>query len=245
MVNACVTGVLPRFRYVLLTDALIESLSPSRWPRSSATRSATWHTGTSPSSASSSWAAWECWRWRPGLLDAREPGFASLPWIPAGQLPQVGEIVEAVAILGCSGRLLLAGLRAPLAAVRAAGRRLRLQGRLLRRLRMPSPSRSRGRTQRLESANSLSPGALPRSVSRSSRCAGQRRHARTASTPLRDPGGTAASPTGWPSSSNFQANPAGETSFQRGVRSYPLRALGVPLSPLSFAILTRSWELLG
>ena len=28
MVNACVTGVLPRFRYVLLTDALIEALTP-------------------------------------------------------------------------------------------------------------------------------------------------------------------------------------------------------------------------
>ena len=28
MVNACVTGILPGFRYVLLTDALIESLSP-------------------------------------------------------------------------------------------------------------------------------------------------------------------------------------------------------------------------
>jgi STE24 endopeptidase len=28
MVNACVTGVLPGFRYVLLTDALIDSLSP-------------------------------------------------------------------------------------------------------------------------------------------------------------------------------------------------------------------------
>ncbi len=28
MVNACVTGILPGFRYVLLTDALIESLTP-------------------------------------------------------------------------------------------------------------------------------------------------------------------------------------------------------------------------
>lgn len=28
LVNACVTGVLPRFRYVLLSDALIESLTP-------------------------------------------------------------------------------------------------------------------------------------------------------------------------------------------------------------------------
>lgn len=28
MVNACVTGVLPRFRYVLLSDALLESLTP-------------------------------------------------------------------------------------------------------------------------------------------------------------------------------------------------------------------------
>lgn len=28
MVNACVTGVLPRFRYVLLSDALIETLTP-------------------------------------------------------------------------------------------------------------------------------------------------------------------------------------------------------------------------
>jgi STE24 endopeptidase len=28
MVNACVTGVLPRFRYVLLTDALVEALTP-------------------------------------------------------------------------------------------------------------------------------------------------------------------------------------------------------------------------
>ncbi len=29
MVNACVTGVLPQFRYVLLTDVLIESLAPA------------------------------------------------------------------------------------------------------------------------------------------------------------------------------------------------------------------------
>jgi STE24 endopeptidase len=29
MVNACVTGILPGYRYVLLTDALIESLTPS------------------------------------------------------------------------------------------------------------------------------------------------------------------------------------------------------------------------
>ena len=28
MVNACVTGILPRFRYVLLTDALVDSLTP-------------------------------------------------------------------------------------------------------------------------------------------------------------------------------------------------------------------------
>ena len=28
MVNACVTGILPRFRYVLLSDALLESLTP-------------------------------------------------------------------------------------------------------------------------------------------------------------------------------------------------------------------------
>ena len=28
MLNACVTGVLPGFRYVLLTDALIESMTP-------------------------------------------------------------------------------------------------------------------------------------------------------------------------------------------------------------------------
>ena len=28
MVNACVTGILPRFRYVLLSDALLDSLSP-------------------------------------------------------------------------------------------------------------------------------------------------------------------------------------------------------------------------
>ena len=28
MLNACVTGVLPRFRYVLLTDAMIESMTP-------------------------------------------------------------------------------------------------------------------------------------------------------------------------------------------------------------------------
>ena len=28
MVNACVTGILPGFRYVLLSDALLESLSP-------------------------------------------------------------------------------------------------------------------------------------------------------------------------------------------------------------------------
>ena len=30
MVNACVTGILPRFRYILLSDALLESLTPHR-----------------------------------------------------------------------------------------------------------------------------------------------------------------------------------------------------------------------
>ena len=50
MVNACVTGVLPWFRYVLLTDALIEPSVRPRSPPSSAMRSATWRTAICRSS---------------------------------------------------------------------------------------------------------------------------------------------------------------------------------------------------
>ena len=46
MVNACVTGILPGFRYVLLSDALLESLTPAR--DSGGVRARDWARSPSP-----------------------------------------------------------------------------------------------------------------------------------------------------------------------------------------------------
>ncbi len=103
MVNACVTGVLPGFRYVLLSDALIETLSP-----------------VEVAAVFGHEVGHVAHRHLPffGFFFLGSLGVLSLiarfcsvpvtwieaiPWIPAGQLSNVGEVVEAAAILGCLG----------------------------------------------------------------------------------------------------------------------------------------------
>ena len=79
MVNACVTGILPGFRYVLLTDALIESLD-ARWRRRrfSDTRSAMSPTAISCTSPSFSWEAWGSFRCSPELVSSLAPADRAL-----------------------------------------------------------------------------------------------------------------------------------------------------------------------
>ena len=103
MVNACVTGVLPHFRYVLLTDALIDSLSP-----------------VEVAAVFGHELGHVAHRHLPffgffflgslGLLSLvtrvfslPSAWFEGLPWIPADQISRVDEFAEAALILGSLG----------------------------------------------------------------------------------------------------------------------------------------------
>ncbi|MFO0891554.1 MAG: M48 family metallopeptidase [Isosphaeraceae bacterium] len=103
MVNACVTGVLPGFRYVLLSDALLETLNPAEVAAvfghevgHVAHRHlpffgffflgtlAMLSLATEAVSIPASWVAW-------------------IPWVTPSEAPQVGEMIEGVAMLACLG----------------------------------------------------------------------------------------------------------------------------------------------
>ena len=171
LINAGVTGALPWFRYVLLTDALIEDLDRTRSPRSSATRSATSRIGTCSISASSRWGASASWRWPAGRSTRRwGRGWGSSPGGGLlGDRDRAGGRVRDL-----PGPVFPAGLRPRLAPVRAAGRRLRVPRRLVRPGRLP-PARRLGRRGRRGARRTGA--ALPRGDPDVRGRPGQRRHA--------------------------------------------------------------------
>jgi len=244
MVNACVTGVLPNFRYVLLTDALIDSLSP-----------------VEVAAVFGHELGHVAHRHLPffgffflgslGLLAlatrvvALPPAwFEGLPWIPADQIARVGEFAEAALILGSLGVFFWL-----------------VFGHLSRRFERqadvfgckvvscgvsecpPHFDLEEG-THGLESANSLSPELCPVGIQIFS----------DALTKVAGQNGIDATARSWRHGSianrldflrRLQTDPGGERFFQRSLRSFRLMLSVVLLITLIVAVLTRSWELLG
>ena len=100
MVNACVTGVLPRFRYVLLTDALIESLSPVEVAAVFGHEVGHVAHRHLPFFGFFFLGSLGVLAMTAQFFSISEGWIAGLPWVPASQLAWVTEIVETAAILG-------------------------------------------------------------------------------------------------------------------------------------------------
>ena len=244
MINACVTGVLPYYRYVLLTDALIDSLSPVEvaavfghelghvahrhlpffgffFLGSLGLLSLVTRVFTLP-------LAW----------------FKGLPWIPADQIPRVGELAETALILGSLGVFFWL-----------------VFGHLSRRFERqadvfgckvvscgvsecpPHFDLEEG-TRGLEPTSSLSPGLCPVGIQIFSE----------ALIKVACQNGIDASARSWRHGSianrlaflrRLQADPGVERFFQRSVRSFRLLLAVLLLITLIIAVLTRSWELPG
>ena len=99
MVNACVTGILPGFRYVLLSDALLESLTPLSRRRFSDTRSATSPIAISCISPFSSWEAWACSR--SSAISSRwsVPCLPQSSWLTPWSAAVLSELIQGGALL--------------------------------------------------------------------------------------------------------------------------------------------------
>ena len=213
MVNACVTGVLPYFRYVLLTDDLIDSLSP-----------------VEVAAVFGHELGHVAHRHLPffgffflgslGLLSLvtrvcslPSAWFEGLPWIPADQISRVGEFAEAALHPRRS--------RAPFSGWYSAISRADSRGRLTCSRARSSLAASRSvlpisisrRAPTVSSPQILYPPGFARSVSRSSRMRWPKLPARTESTLLHAPGGTAASPIGSSSSGDYRPTPGAKNSF--------------------------------
>jgi STE24 endopeptidase len=100
MVNACVTGVLPGFRYVLLTDALIESLSPVEVAAVFGHEVGHVAHRHLPFFGFFFLGSLGVMALTAQAFSISEGWIAELPWIPVGQSGWVTEIVETTAILG-------------------------------------------------------------------------------------------------------------------------------------------------
>jgi len=244
MVNACVTGVLSHFRYVLLTDALIDSLSP-----------------VEVAAVFGHELGHVAHRHLPffgffflgslGLLSLvtrvfslPSAWFEGLPWIPADQISRVGEFAEAALILGSLGVFfwLVFG---------HLSRRFERQADVFGckvvscdASECPPHCDFEEGTHGLEPANSLSPGLCPVGIQIFS----------AALAKVACQNGIDASARSWRHGSianrlkflrRLQADPGGEKFFQRSVRSFRLMLSVVLLITLIVAVLTRSWELLG
>jgi STE24 endopeptidase len=100
MVNACVTGVLPRFRYVLLTDALIESLSPVEVAAVFGHEVGHVAHRHLPFFGFFFLGSLGVMALAAQVFSISEDWIAGLPWVPASQHVWVTDVVETAAILG-------------------------------------------------------------------------------------------------------------------------------------------------
>ncbi len=244
MINACVTGVLPQFRYVLLTDALIDSLSPVQVAAvfghelgHVAHRHLTFFgffflgvlgllsLATQAFSLPSSWLE----------------GFS---WIPREQIPQINEFAEAALILTTLGLFLWLVFG-------HLSRRFERQADVFG-CRMvscgvadcpPHFDLEEG-TFGLEPVNSLSPELCPVGIQIFSEALSK----------VACQNGIDPSTRSWRHGSianrltflqKLQTDPGGERLFQRGIRSLRLIISVVLLITLVVALCTRSWKLPG
>ena len=156
MVNACVTGILPRFRYVLLSDALLESLTPLE------SAAVFGHEIGHVAHRHFLYFAF-FFMGSLGVLSL----FGDLVSLIGPLLFRV-ELAQSQSDLGrgwCPahrpGALFLVCLRVPVPALRATGRRLRQQGGFLRYGRLPSAHRSGQRARPRSRQSRASPSLCP------------------------------------------------------------------------------------
>ncbi len=244
MINACVTGVLPQFRYVLLTDALIDSLSPVE------VAAVFGHELGHVAHRHLPFFGFFCLGVL-GLLSLVTRLFAlpsswleGVSWIPADQISQINEFAEAALILGSLGLFfwLVFG---------HLSRRFERQADVFGCrvvscgvVECPPHFDLEEGTFGLEPANSLSPGLCPVGVQIFSEAL-----AKVACQNGIDPAARS-----WRHGSianrlsflrRLQVDPGGERLFQRGIRSLRLTVSVALLITLIVALLTRSWELPG
>ena len=103
MVNACVTGVLPGFRYVLLTDALIESLSPVEVAAVFGHEVGHVAHRHLPFFGFFFLGSLGILALAARVFSVSETWIKTLTWIPADFLAPAGDFIEAAAMLGCLG----------------------------------------------------------------------------------------------------------------------------------------------
>ena len=146
MINACVTGVLPGFRYVLLSDALIDSLSPVEVAAVFGHEVGHVAHRHLPFFGFFFVGSLGVLALAARVFSFSETWITSLSWIPADLFAPAGDLIEGTAILGFLGLFFFVVFGQLSRRFRTSGRCLRLQGRLLRPCRMPTAYRLRGRS---------------------------------------------------------------------------------------------------
>jgi STE24 endopeptidase len=243
MVNACVTGVLPNFRYVLLTDALVESLSPVEVAAVFGHELGHVAHRHLPFFGLFFLGSLGLLSLATRLFSLPPAWFESLPWIPAGQSSRVGEFAEAALVLSSLGVFfwLVFG---------HLSRRFERQADLFGCkvvscgvAECPPHFDLEEGTQARDDTDSLSPELCPVGIQIFS----------DALTKVACQNGINATARSWRHGSiasrvsflrRLQTNPGGEKSFQQNLRFFRLILALVLLITLAVAVLTRSWELL-
>jgi STE24 endopeptidase len=247
MVNACVTGVLPWFRYVLLTDALIESLSPAEVAAVFGHEVGHVAHRHLPFFGFFFLGSLGVMSLAAQAFSASEAWIEGIPWVSAGQLSRWSELSESIAILGCLGLFFWL-----------------VFGRLSRRFE---------RQADVFGCKVVSCGALECPPHFDLEDGALTLAAEPPGAQLPAPGlcpvgiqifidalasvarqnGIAVAARSWRHGSiasrlaflqQLQTNPVGEPQFQRGVRSFRFILSAFLLLTLALAVMTRSWELL-
>jgi STE24 endopeptidase len=103
MVNACVTGVLPWFRYVLLSDALVDALNPAEVAAVFGHELGHVEHRHLPFFGLFFLGSLGLLSVVSHLFSVSSTWIPMISWIPASQLEQASDLVEAALLLGCLG----------------------------------------------------------------------------------------------------------------------------------------------
>ncbi len=244
MVNACVTGVLPQFRYVLLSDALIDSLSPVEVAAVFGHELGHIAHRHLPFFGFFFLGILALLSLVTQFITLPSAWFERLPWLSAEQIPQVGELAEGALTLGALGLFfwLIFGL---------VSRRFERQADVFGCkvvscgvAQCPPHFDLEEGTYGLEPANSLSLGLCPVGIQIFSEAL-----AKVACQNGIDPAarswrhGSIANRLGF--LRRLQADPQSERLFQRSIVSLRLTLMAGLVITLLVALLTRTWEFSG
>ncbi len=243
MVNACVTGVLPWFRYVLLTDSLVETLSPAE--AAAVFGHEVGHVAHRhlPFFGFFFLGSLGVLALLARFVSVSESWIQGLPWVSSGQSSQVRDLVEAMLMLGCLGAFFWVVFG-------YLSRRFERQADVFG-CRVVSCGEPECPPHFDLDDGRLEPG--PRILPTPSLCpVGIQIFADALATVARQNGIDAGSRS-WRHGSiasriafleRLQLNPARERSFQHGVRSLRLWVSAFLILTLVLAVAMRSWELL-